>query len=470
MTHMSFGIQNDQIRYTPRGPQPTRSCVKWQSGRPILNFQQTTNEFNFNAPTTPWDTTAGKVSLWTDAISSGLGLLARGVRTFGLDKNIPILQRFVQSYGNQPMAYQTYGIGGTFGMGGYTNPLGMGTYSPINFGGCTNTYGMLNTGMQQSIPTGNANYQQNLSQMYSSYKVLDNGNGTYTLTSGKGDNVKTGTYEELMKGMDGAAKPEESQGAGDAKPSDNSTPANTPAAQNAPTSDSAAPASDNSRAGHTDTGKAKVPTAEQMKDFKGNITVHDDVSGEKGDIAGKTDITAGSETTKGYPASVKVGNYSYSFAKVENGVVWYKSENGDGQLYRLEQNSDGTYGLNQHEGDAGAGTADIHTKKQASTPTASKAKAQKAKPEKADAATQQAASDKNTLEHMTVKPDPTKALNACTLNGKTYYAQTVTCVIPPLKEGSTISVPADIVANCGGDEAKIKQYALEQMKKEQNNK
>ena len=465
MTHrMSFGIQNDLIRYVPRGPQQTRSGVNWKSGGCGPIFQQNTMNVTYEAPTTPWDTTAGKVSLWTGVVSGGLGILAQGCQAFGLTK-FPFIQRFVQSFGNQAMTYQPYGA---YGMGGYTNSLGMG--SPFSFGGgCTNTYGMLNTGMQQRIPTGNANYQQNLSQMYSSYKVLDNGNGTYTLTSGKGDNVKTGTYEELMKGMDGAAKPEEAQGAGAAKPSDGSTPANTPAAQNAPDSGSAAPASDNSRAGHTDTGKTKVPTAEQMKDFKGNITVHDDVSGEKGDIAGKTEITAGSDATKGYPASVKVGNYSYSFAKVENGVVWYKSENGDGQLYRLEQNSDGTYGLNQHEGDVGAGTADIHTRKKASTPTASKAKAQKAKPEKADAAAQQAAADKNTLEHMTVKPAPTKAFNSCTLNGKTYYAKTVTYVLPPLAP-KEIPVPAVIVANCGGDEAKIKQYALEQMKKEQNNK
>lgn len=458
MTHMSFGIQNDQIRYTPRGPQPTRSRVNnVKYGVPV--FQQNNKvEFKFEAPKTFWDTTPGKITGWTGAISNGFNLLGKFAEFTGLTK-FPLVQRFVQSFGNQSMTYPSYG------MGGYTNPLGMGTYSPFSFGGgCTNTYGMLNTGMQQSIPTGNANYQQNLSQMYSSYKVLDNGNGTYTLTSGKGDNIKTGTYEELMKGMDGATKPEESQGARDTKPSDGSTPANTPAAQNTPASDSAAPASDNSRAGHTDTGKTKVPTAEQMKDFKGNITVHDDVSGEKGDIAGKTEITAGSDATKGYPASVKVGNYNYSFAKVENGVVWYKSENGDGQLYRLEQNSGGTYGLNQHEGDDGAGTADIHTKKKASTPTASKAK-----PDKADAATQQAASDKKTLEHMTVKHDPTKAFDACTLNGKTYYAKTVTYALPPLAP-KEIPVPAEIVANCGGDEAKIKQYALEQMKKEQNNK
>lgn len=176
MTHrMSFGIQNDLIRYVPRGPQQTRSGVNWKSGGCGPIFQQNTMNVTYEAPTTPWDTTAGKVSLWTGAISGGLGFLARGMQTLGLTK-FPLVQRFVQSFGNQAMTYQPYGA---YGMGGYTNLLGMG--SPFSFGGgCTNTYGMLNTGMQQRIPTGNANYQQNLSQMYSSYKVLDNGNGTYT--------------------------------------------------------------------------------------------------------------------------------------------------------------------------------------------------------------------------------------------------------------------------------------------------
>lgn len=241
---MSFGIQNDLIRYVPRGPQQTRSGVNWKSGGCGPIFQQNTLNVTYEAPTTPWDTTAGKVSLWTGVVSGGLGILAQGCQAFGLTK-FPFIQRFVQSFGNQAMTYQPYGA---YGMGGYTNSLGMG--SPFSFGGgCTNTYGMLNTGMQQRIPTGNANYQQNLSQMYSSYKVLDNGNGTYTLTSGKGDNIKTGTYEELMKGMEGAAKTDESQGAGakesPAKASGSETPSNQSADAKAPAS---APASDSAKA------------------------------------------------------------------------------------------------------------------------------------------------------------------------------------------------------------------------------
>lgn len=229
MTHrMSFGIQNDLIRYVPRGPQQTRSGVNWKSGGCGPIFQQNTMNVTYEAPTTPWDTTAGKVSLWTGVVSGGLGILAQGCQAFGLTK-FPFIQRFVQSFGNQPSMM----MGQPYAMGGFTSP-----------------YGMLNTGMQQSVPTGgNANYQQNLSQMYSSYKVLDNGNGTYTLTSGKGDNIKTGTYEELMKGMEGAAKTDESQGAGakesPAKASGSETPSNQSADAKAPAS---APASDSAKA------------------------------------------------------------------------------------------------------------------------------------------------------------------------------------------------------------------------------
>lgn len=231
MTHrMSFGIQNDLMRYVPRGPQQTRSGVNWKSGGCGPIFQQNTLNVTYEAPTTPWDTTAGKVSLWTGVVSGGLGILAQGCQAFGLTK-FPFIQRFVQSFGNQPSMM----MGQPYAMGGFTSP-----------------YGMLNTGMQQSVPTGgNANYQQNLSQMYSSYKVLDNGNGTYTLTSGKGDNIKTGTYEELMKGMEGAAKPDESQGAGakesPAKASGSETPSNQSADAKAPAS-APAPASDSAKA------------------------------------------------------------------------------------------------------------------------------------------------------------------------------------------------------------------------------
>ncbi len=201
MAHMSFGIQNDQIRYTPRGPQQTRSGVNWKSGGCGPIFQQNTMNVTYEAPTTPWDTTAGKVSLWTGAISGGLSFLARGMQTLGLTK-FPFVQRFVQSFGNQSMTYPSYG------MGGYTNPLGMGGYSPY-LGGCTNTYGMLNTGMQQTSTAANPSEAQMLKGIYSQYNVMPKGDGKYILSKGDGTSME-GTFDELVKKSQG----ETSQGAG----------------------------------------------------------------------------------------------------------------------------------------------------------------------------------------------------------------------------------------------------------------
>ena len=89
-------------------------------------------------------------------------------------------------------------FGGLFGggmMGGLFNNIG--GYSP---------FGMINAQQAQpQQPQGN-NELANLEKMYSKYKVLPNGNGTYTITKGEGDNVKTGTYDELIKGLDQSEK------------------------------------------------------------------------------------------------------------------------------------------------------------------------------------------------------------------------------------------------------------------------
>lgn len=117
----------------------------------------------------------------------------------------------------------------------------------------------------------------------------------------------------------------------------------------------------------------KAPSSVDMKDFSGNITVHDDELfdqlGEKADIVGKTTVSE-NKGQGGYPVSMKVGNYNYALAKVDaDGTVWYKSQNGNGQLYRLEKNADGTFGLNQHAGDDGVGIADVSKFKKSSAST-----------------------------------------------------------------------------------------------------
>lgn len=65
--------------------------------------------------------------------------------------------------------------------------------------GTTNT---TSTQTANTTQNGGIDKAGNLQKMYSKYQVIDNGNGTYTITSGKGDNIKTGSYEELMKGLD----------------------------------------------------------------------------------------------------------------------------------------------------------------------------------------------------------------------------------------------------------------------------
>ena len=248
---MSFGIQNDLIRYVPRGPQQTRSGVNWKSGGCGPIFQQNTMNVTYEAPKTFWDTTAGQITGWTGAISGGLGFLARGMQTLGLTK-FPFVQRFVQSFGNQSMTYPSYG------MGGYTNPLGMGTYSPFSFGGgCTNTYGMLNTGMQPTSTAANPSEAQMLKGIYSQYNVMPKGDGKYILSKGDGTSME-GTFDELVKKSQG----ETSQGAGTSSTTSSpstSSSTNTPAATGNGTATQAGDGN-STPATTTNTGNGNGPT------------------------------------------------------------------------------------------------------------------------------------------------------------------------------------------------------------------
>lgn len=116
---------------------------------------------------------------------------------------------------------------------------------------------------------------------------------------------------------------------------------------------------ENNNKKQTNEKKYKVPNSVDIHKFKGNVIVHDDGLGEKGDITGKTKISAETKQN-GYPASITVGQYNYAFDNVDaNGTVWYKSQNGNGQLYRLEKNNDGSICLNQHAEDNGVGKADV---------------------------------------------------------------------------------------------------------------
>lgn len=255
------------------------------------------------------------------------------------------------------------------------------------------------------------------------------------------------------------------------------------------------PEEDNSKK-QTNEKKYKVPTSPEICKFKGNVIVHDDGLGEKGDITGEAKISA---TTKqnGYPASITVGQYNYTLERVDaDGTVWYKSQNGNGQLYRLEKNNDGTLGLNQHAEDEGVGKADVSrwkkttttsskkTQTPASTTTTTSTNNTQSTTTQANTSQQKTTStDKKTPaesqgltdeelkstmhinEKLDLKKIPTFNDMSTDKYGKPYSPMTVTYGYSPALK--TITVSADKVAEFQGDEAKIKDYALEQIKKEQ---
>lgn len=107
--------------------------------------------------------------------------------------------------------------GGLFGMGGMS-PFGMGM-SPFGMGmGGFNTginsgvYGMLNgASMQGKNPAADAaDHKANLEAVFSGkgYKVIDNKDGTFSLTKGDGTVDKTGSYADLIKGATTSSKSE----------------------------------------------------------------------------------------------------------------------------------------------------------------------------------------------------------------------------------------------------------------------
>lgn len=255
---------------------------------------------------------------------------------------------------------------------------------------------------------------------------------------------------------------------------------------------------ENNNKKQTNEKKYKVPSSVEMKDFSGNITVHDDELfeklGEKSDITGKTTVSA-EKGQGGYPTSMKVGNYNYTLAKVdENGTVWYKSQNGSEQLYRLEKNNNGTYGLNQHSGDDGVGKADVSkwkkttttsskkTQTPTSTTTTTSTNNTQSTTTQANTSQQKTTStDKKTPTSTSIRTDEelksTMHINAkldlkkiptfgdMSTDGKPYSPMTVTYGYSP--EMQTVEISAEEVAKCQGDEAKIKDLALQKIRKKE---
>lgn len=250
---------------------------------------------------------------------------------------------------------------------------------------------------------------------------------------------------------------------------------------------------ENNKKKQTNEKKYNVPTSAQIYKFKGNVIVHDDGLGEKGDITGEAKISAETKQS-GYPASITVGKYNYNLERVdENGTVWYKSQNGSGQLYRLEKNNDGTLGLNQHAEDEGVGKADVSkwnkttttsskkTQTPTSTTTTTSTNSTQSTTTQANASQQKTTStDKKTPANTSIRTDeelkdtmhinekldlkkiPTFNDMSTDKYGKPYSPMTVTYGYSP--EMQTVEISAKEVAECQGDEAKIKDLALQKIR------
>lgn len=247
---------------------------------------------------------------------------------------------------------------------------------------------------------------------------------------------------------------------------------------------------DNNKKQQTNEKKYNVPSSAEIYQFKGDVIVHDDGLGEKGDITGKAKF---SKTTKqnGYPASITVGQYNYTLERVDaDGTVWYKSQNGNGQLYRLEKNNNNTYGLNQHAEDGGVGKADVSkwnkttttnnkkTQTPASTTTTTSTNNTQSTTTQANTSQQKTTStDKKTPANTSIRADEelkdTMSIgreipdfkNTKWGTEKTYSPMTVTYGYSP--EMQTVNISAEEVAECQGDEAKIKDLALKKIREKE---
>lgn len=247
-------------------------------------------------------------------------------------------------------------FGGLFGGGMFGSSMSMNMGMGMPMGGFS-PFGMLNTQMTQpTTQKPQTDELGNLQKMYSKYTVLSNNDGTYTLTTGKGDNVKTGTYAELMKGLDsepeGSAKTPENK---DQKPPVEDS-GSTPRKQEEPQG-----------AGDKNPGS---DLAKEFSNYQGTMSVHDDVRGSQYDINGNSSVSS-EKNASGYPQTITVKGNRYEFQRMEDGKAIYKSLDGAGDEYKLEKNANGKFALNQYEGDKGAGTADISTLKSKSRTSSS---------------------------------------------------------------------------------------------------
>lgn len=226
------------------------------------------------------------------------------------------------------------------------------------------------------------------------------------------------------------------------------------------------PEEENNNKKQTKEKKYNVPSSVDIYKYKGNVIVHDDGLGKKGDITGEAKFSAATKQN-GYPASITVGKYNYAFDNVDaNGTVWYKSQNGNGQLYRLEKNNDGSIGLNQHAEDDGVGKADVSKWRKPSSAASEKKEVKQAEKKETPAGSQ-GLKDEELKDTMHIGREISDFTNTkWGTDGKAYFPTTVTYGLAP--EGlKTIKISAEEVAGCQGDDAKIKDLALQKIREKE---
>ncbi len=250
-------------------------------------------------------------------------------------------------------------FGGLFGGGLFGgNMFGMGMGMPM-MGGFS-PFGMINQAQMQPQQQQKGDRLADLQKMFPDWVITSDGNGHYDAVNKDQTVHEEGNFDEMCDKLL-KHKSEEPQGPKEAPKAED------PNAEDPNAKKTAEEAPKNGNENGNGWSKA---TADDIKNYKGNISVNDFAEGGGQAINGKTEIGGASSSSKGFPGQLTIKGYRYQFDHVDNsGQAYYKSMDGKGDIYRLEKNADGTFGLNQYDGDTGAGSIDITSKSSTSTST-----------------------------------------------------------------------------------------------------
>ena len=219
-----------------------------------------------------------------------------------------------------------------------------------------------------------------LKTKYPDHTIEQNEDGTYTVKNSKGETVKTGKYEDLIKPEDNTGVDQQDQGQvqqdqGQVQQDQGQVQQDQGQVQQeqgqvqqdqGQVQQDQGQVQQNQGQVQQDQGQVQQNQGQQTKavpveankiqagTHNGTFTVHDDVNGSRGDIKSSR-ANFGAINNQGYPTTITVGQYTFKFLEVRNGTAFYQAAHNRNEEYRLEQNVDGTFGLNQYKGDRGAG-------------------------------------------------------------------------------------------------------------------